>query len=77
MSSSKDTKQLAKRLRAAGWTVEDRKGGHLVAKSPDGRHMVVMSKTPSDHRALANTLAQLRRAGYDDRAHTKKKKGGR
>lgn len=57
--------QLAARLaRAAGWTITQTGGGHLAWRPPNGR-AVFCSSTPSDRRAMANTIGKLRRAGLE------------
>lgn len=52
-------------LRRQGWRVEKtRRRCHIRAYSPDGKTIVHTGGTPGDHRALANWLADLRRAGF-------------
>jgi predicted RNA binding protein YcfA (HicA-like mRNA interferase family) len=54
-------KELLRAAEARGWRVElTRRGGHVRLVHPDGA-VVVAAATPSDHRALANLRAQLRR----------------
>ncbi|HJS83657.1 MAG TPA: hypothetical protein VJ742_12560 [Nitrososphaera sp.] len=61
-----DQSQLRTDLRKAGYRVDITKGGHLaVIDTIDGQLMGIMAQTPSDHRAVANSAAQLRRAGVD------------
>lgn len=60
----KETTKLVKTLRQQGWRVDLLKGGHYRAYSPDGKGIVHIAGTPSDRRAMANTIAQLRRYGY-------------
>ena len=60
---SKETKQLVRRLRKLGVTVEQRRRGHLVAHTAQGP--VFMPLTPSDARSIRNTVADLRRKGVD------------
>jgi len=56
-----DLKELLRAAEARGWRVDaTRRGGHVRLVHPDGG-VVVASGTPSDHRALANLRAQLRR----------------
>lgn len=64
--ASKEIKRLVRDLELQGWRVELRKSGHYVAYAPDGEHMVTFASTPSDHRALRNILALLRRYGYKE-----------
>lgn len=55
-------RDLARRLRREGWRVLLTKRGHYKARPPDGGPFVVFSSTPSDGRAMKNTLADIRRA---------------
>jgi hypothetical protein len=52
--------------RRQGWRVEQtgKSSRHLKWYSPDGKAVIVSSSTPSDHRAIKNHLALLRRAGF-------------
>lgn len=63
-------KELLRAAEARGWTVDQNSGGkHLKLRRP-GCRVVVCSRTPSDHRALKNIAADLRRAekaGTNDR----------
>lgn len=43
-----------------GWRVEPTRGGHLRLRHPSGA-LVHAAGTPSDRRALANTLSTMRR----------------
>lgn len=61
---TKDLKKLMRRIEEAGWRVEDR-GKSWACYSPDGETIVFVHKTPSDHRVMRNTLADLKRGGYD------------
>jgi hypothetical protein len=59
---SKEVKELLAKLQAQGWRIEE--GKHYKAFPPDlTKPMVPIPKTPSDHRSLRNTIAQLRRSG--------------
>lgn len=50
--------------RAQGWRVEPLRGGHVRFLPPRGTgRIVVASATASDHRAVRNLRADLRRAG--------------
>lgn len=60
----KEVKKLVKQLQQQGWRVEER-GNRFMAYSPDGVTIVSIHKTPSDHRWLRNTIAQLRQGGFD------------
>jgi predicted RNA binding protein YcfA (HicA-like mRNA interferase family) len=56
-----DLKQLLRQASACGWQVTRTRGGHWRLLRPNGG-IVVLSSTPSDHRALRNVRAQMRRA---------------
>lgn len=60
---NKEIKAIVKKLRAQNWRVELENGGHYKAFSPDGKTIVVFAGTIGKGRALANTIASLRRAG--------------
>lgn len=61
--------ELVRRVRREGWTVEPTRGGHLRLRHPCGG-LVHAASTPSDRRAVANTLAECRR-------ELRRRKGGR
>lgn len=63
-SGAKEMRYLLQRLQRDGHTVDMRKGHYLV-KHKNGTGMVVMASTPSDHRALKNTMSDLRRNGFE------------
>jgi bifunctional non-homologous end joining protein LigD len=60
---SKDWRKIERELRRQGWTARQTKKGTMWL-APDGVGKVTVHRTPSDHRALANVLAQLRAAGF-------------
>lgn len=60
----KDWKKVEKLLKKQGARFDATKKGQLI-KHPNGVGMVLIHKTPSDHRAMKNTIAQLRNAGFD------------
>ena len=62
MKIAKDLRPVAKLARRQGWTLEQRKGGHLRWQPPAGDY-IVTSATPSDARAVKNARRDLRRAG--------------
>jgi hypothetical protein len=74
-----DYKALAKLARSEGWTIDRNSKGHPVFWKPgadlDGRPTVTASSTPSDHRAVQNLAAQLRREGLPvpHKGHTPRK----
>ena len=61
---NKYLKSLMREARRQGWRIE--KGNHIKWYAPDGRTLIVSGCTESDHRALANTLSRMRRAGFRD-----------
>lgn len=60
----KDFRALAREAIAQGWEVLA-SGRHLKWVSPDGKP-IFSARTPSDHRAVRNHLALMRRAGFKD-----------
>lgn len=59
---AKDMRPLVKRARRLGAEIRQTKGCHIVFVLPNGER-VITSGTPSDHRVLKNTTAELRRKG--------------
>lgn len=59
---NKDTKKLIKQVEKLGHRVQVKKTGVVQVFCPDGT-IVTFHSTESDHRALKNTTARLRRAG--------------
>ena len=56
--------KVRKEAERQGWRVkETRKGEMLLA--PDGQTSVLWHHTPSDHRALDNTVAKMKQAGFE------------
>jgi len=67
-----DLRQLIHVARKAGWSVQQRRGGHLCWRPPGRGAIVFSAATPSDWRSLANVRASLKRAGlhlHGDRTH--------
>lgn len=58
---SGETKQLVNRLRQQGWVCKYTGGDHVRATK--GSAVEIFAKSPSDHRALDNAKARLRKAG--------------
>lgn len=56
-----DMRKMIKRLKKAGWTATPTGSGHLRLEGPHGERQIVPA-TPSDHRALKNMRADIRRA---------------
>jgi hypothetical protein len=64
--SSKDTKQLIRRLRSQGWLIWLAGSGHYRARNPATGATVTLSATPcGGKRAALNDRAWLRKAGAD------------
>jgi hypothetical protein len=64
MTARKDLKEIARAAENQGWRIVRRRGGHLAFYAPDGKHIVHSSATPSDYRATANLVAELRKHGF-------------
>lgn len=57
-------RDVVKEAERQGFVVTAKKK-HIEFKPPDPRmDLVISSKTPSDHRAILNLIAQLRRSGF-------------
>ena len=61
-SIKKDMQQLLRRLEGYGCTVTRNKKGHWKVLIPGGG-IYFLSHSPSDNRALANAIADLRKKG--------------
>lgn len=61
----KQFRDLFRALDAQGFTYRRTGTGHWQVRNPDGRVVTVMASTPSDHRSMRNSLADLRRAGFN------------
>lgn len=57
----KDWAELVAWLKSDGYTTSVTDGGHTAVSDPSGQRVYVMPSTASDHRSLANCLADLRR----------------
>ncbi|MEX0755714.1 MAG: hypothetical protein WD556_11455 [Actinomycetota bacterium] len=65
MSVKKDLKEVFREAERQGWKVTQTPGGHWKLVPPDpSKDIVHTGKTPSDHKALANVIAQMRRSGF-------------
>lgn len=62
-SAKKELKEIVKAAEQQGWRVKTTKKGHQMFFAPDGVNKVTAAGTPSDHRAIDNLLAELRRYG--------------
>ena len=63
MSIRKEFTELLRAVEAQGGTIKKIKNGYQVF-APNGIDIVTVHGTPSDRRALANAVAELRRAGF-------------
>jgi predicted RNA binding protein YcfA (HicA-like mRNA interferase family) len=63
-SAKKELKEIVKAAEEQGWRVKTTKRGHSMFLAPDGINKVTAGGTPSDHRAVANLLGDLRRYGF-------------
>ena len=65
---------LLAELEAQGWRVKRTSGNHIKCIPPDrDAEIVILPSTPSDHRAMANAMAKLRRSGFRQRKSSTKK----
>lgn len=62
----KELDQLRRLAVAQGWRVVRTNKDHYKWYAPDGKTMVVSGSTPSDHRAIKNQKALMRRAGFHE-----------
>ncbi len=59
----KEIRELVRELEAQGFAVRRTSKGHyFITKA--GQPITTISGTPSDHKALANAIAKLKRAGF-------------
>lgn len=56
-------KKLIKLAEKQGWRVRVTKRGHVLFYPPKGTGSACASGTPSDHRTIKNTVADLKRLG--------------
>lgn len=56
--------ELIKSAQAQGWTAERGSGGHWKLLAPDGKGVVFVAYSPSDQRAVKNTISMMRRYGF-------------
>lgn len=59
----KDIRKLSKELTAQGFQIRTTRREHLLVQR-DGVTVAGFAGTPSDHRSIKNSIAQLRRAGF-------------
>jgi 5-enolpyruvylshikimate-3-phosphate synthase len=68
VAESKEMKSLIKALQRQGFRVKELKSGWIIYPQDRSLPGVTAHKTPSDHRAMLNLLAHLKRVGFDPRA---------
>ena len=61
---NKDCAQLVRKAKKQGWRLVQGKQ-HPRLYPPDGGDYIVMPGSPSDHRAVKNIRAEMRRRGVD------------
>ena len=61
----KDFTKLIRQLRKNGYRVEVRGSGHYAVSGRDGHLLVSLPASASDHRAIKNAIAILRREGIN------------
>lgn len=59
----KDIRKLCKELNNQGFEIRTTRRGHLLIER-EGIVVAGLAGTPSDHRSVKNSIAQLRRAGF-------------
>jgi len=65
MDGRKEVEALVREARSKGWMVTHRGHGFSIAAPGMADSPVYVGSTPSDSRAIKNTLARLRRRGWD------------
>lgn len=57
-------KKLLKEAQKQGWSIQQGRKGQMRLVPPDpSRQIVFVHQTPSDHRAIKNAIAEMRRQG--------------
>lgn len=64
VSPRKEVKELLAAARAQGWRVEPTRSGHYLLYAPSGDGIVTVGGTPGDRKALAHSVARMRRYGF-------------
>lgn len=64
MATSKDLKKLRKQLEEQGARIEEKKNGWMIYPPNPAGTPVMIHLTASDHRAIKNATALLRRSGF-------------
>lgn len=64
MPNKKEIRKLVEQIKSwPGWRVEETKDGWMAYPPNKEQSGVLIHRTPSDHRAWANTVARLRQRG--------------
>ena len=61
-SRRKEIDEVLSAAEKEGWVIA-RSSGHTKCKSPDGEHLIVVSSSPADPRAILNIRSMFRKAG--------------
>lgn len=60
-----DWKKVTREAERQGWRIERGRKGQFKLIPPDpARQIVFVHATPSDHRAIKNAIAEMRRQGF-------------
>lgn len=62
--AAKDVRELLKQLAAQRFTFKKTKSCNFAIFGPNGQHVVVLAAASGDWRALRNSIARLRAAGF-------------
>lgn len=62
--ADKRVKELRKKLTQQGWRIVPLKSGAFAAYSPDGETIVTIHATPGDAHWYGNTVARLKKGGF-------------
>lgn len=63
--AEKDYRAICTALRGQGWALEKTGNGHYKATPPGNGSVVFFSSHAGDHRAIRNTLRDLRASGFE------------
>jgi hypothetical protein len=63
--TAKAIDMLIEKAWSQGWWCKKRGNNHVMAYSPDGRGMVLLPSSPSDHRSIRNARQLLKKYGLD------------